>query len=176
MDSLSLNITVSHRVNLHVDNGALNPSKFSDYRERSVGTSSIGAGAGAIDRLYLATHTLAPSGSVTINLGAVPTEPAEAAGGVFAKLVDMHIEMVDNLDGSTNGSGIRFGDAAGTNMAQLWFGSVSTTFTVGSADTDSYWSTHDDAGVAVGGNSIKFTNLDSTDTVTFNLLLTGRSS
>lgn len=175
MDSVTINQRVAHRVNLKVDNGDLAASVFDDSHENSFGYSSIGTTSTAIDRIYYDTLVLDKSGTIGINLTSLPVSPPEASGGAVVKIVGLYVEPIDNTSG-TNASSLRIGDSSGTNMAKLWWGSVSTTVTVGGADYNGHYSHHDATGVAVGGNSIKFTNLDSSNTLTFNVLIIGRSA
>lgn len=175
MDSVSLTNAISTYVRVQVDNGTLNPTTFTQLREDSAGYGVVGSSTGQIDRLYYAQHTLDKSATVGVNLTSLPTEPGGVgSGGSLATLTLLHIKIEPNEDSTITASGLRLGDTSGTNMAKLMFSDVSVTVNIPSSPGVFSWS--GDGGVARGGNSIKLTNLDSSNTITFNLLIVGRST
>lgn len=175
MDSVSLTVQVAHDIQLSEDNGSLNPTRFAQGRETSAGYGTVGTSAGSIDRIYYDEIVLDKSGSTTIALTSLPIEPAGVgSGGAIATLTELFLELRPNASSTITASGVRLGDATGTGMAKMMFGSVSTTVDVHKTPGVFFWAS--DTGVARGGDSIKITNLDSSNTVTLNLLLTGRSA
>lgn len=175
MDSVSVNTNISQSVHIKDDNGTLNPTYFSQLREDSSGYGTVGSSTGQIDRLYYASHTLDKSGTVGINLTSLPTEPGGVgSGGAIATVTLLHVKIFPNSDTTITASGLTMGDTAGTDMAKLMFNNVSTTFNI--PKDPGLFSWGGDVGVARGGNSIKFTNQDSSNTITFTVLIAGRST
>jgi hypothetical protein len=174
MDSISLTTTITKSVRIAVANGTLNSTTFSQTKEDSAGYGAVGTATGTIDRFYWKEHIVAPSGSVTINLASLPEAPEGASAGAVVTLTELHVKISENANSTITASGLRIGDATGVNMAKMMFGSVSTTFDVPKSPGLFSWA--GDGGVAVGGNSIKFTNLDSSNTITFTVEIAGRST
>lgn len=175
MDSVSVNTSITQSIAISVDNGVLNPTSFRQLSTDDAGYNTVGSATGTIDRLYYASHTLDKSATVGINLTSLPDEPGGVGStGSLATLTILNIKIEPNEGTTITASGLRIGDSSGTNMAKLMFGSVSTTFDIPKTPGIFAWA--GDAGVARGGNSIKFTNLDSANTITFTTLIVGRST
>lgn len=175
MDSISVNVNVTESVYIAVDNGTLNPTTFRQQKSSEAGYGTVGSTTTTIDRLYYNSLTLGKSETVGIDLTSLPTEPGGVgSGGAVVTLTGLSVIIVANGDSTITGSGLRIGDSAGTNMAKMMFGSVSTTFDLPKDPGIFVWG--GDVGVPRGGNSIKFTNLDSSNSITFTVKITGRSA
>lgn len=175
MDSISVTTDVTESVYIAVDNGTLNPTTFRQLKTVDAGYGTVGSTTATIDRLYYNSLTLGKSETVGIDLTSLPTEPGGVGpGGAVVTLNGLSVVIVANGDSTITGSGLRIGDSSGTNMAQMMFGSVSTTLDIPKDPGVFVWA--GDVGVARGGNSIKFTNLDSSNSITFTVKITGRSA
>lgn len=175
MDSISVNTNVTESVYIAVDNGTLNPTTFRQLKSSEAGYGTVGSTTTTIDRLYYNSITLGKSETISIDLTSLPTEPGGVgSGGAVVTLNGLSVVIVPSGDTTITGSGLRIGDSSGANMAKMMFGSVSTTFDIPKDPGIFVWG--GDVGVARGGDSIKFTNLDSSESITFTVKITGRSA
>lgn len=175
MDSISVTTNVTESVYIAVDNGTLNPTTFRQMKTAEAGYGTVGSATATIDRLYYNSITLGKSETIGIDLTSLPTEPGGVgSGGAVTTINGLSVVIGPSGDTTITGSGLRIGDSSGTNMAKMMFGSVSTTFDIPKDPGLFNWA--GDVGCARGGNSIKFTNLDSSNSITFTVKITGRST
>lgn len=131
-----------------------------------------GTGAGQADRRYIAQHTIAASGTLTLNLSSLLDSFGNAVA--FLKVKEVYIELTTG----TAASGISIG--GGSNPWVGWISSGTATLgPVGNGCVFYLGCRRDAAGWAVvpsTGDSLRLSNLDAGLAAVVNVLIVGTSA
>lgn len=176
MDSVTLSVDVTTQVRLAKANGTLNPTIQSETTSTSQGYGAVGTSANQINVVWYKAFTLAGAGTLDISLDDASVNPVDTAGNVLVTMTMFQVRLVENVDLSANSTGISVKGKTGDG-AKLMMLVSEQGFTVPKLGSLTWESDYGlSPKTATTAKTIRFTNLDATNSASVELLITGRST